>query len=58
MLVQLFDANRLHFLLMFHKQRILSAPTEKNFFQNVRSEFENSLYYCLKNNGEHFEHLL
>lgn len=23
-------------------------------FQNVRLEFENHLYYCFENNGEHF----
>lgn len=27
-------------------------------FRNVRKEFENRLYYCLNNNGNHFEHLL
>ncbi|KYN03413.1 hypothetical protein ALC62_05805, partial [Cyphomyrmex costatus] len=29
-----------------------------NTFQNVYSEFQNRLYYCLANNEEHFEHLL
>ncbi|KYN06954.1 hypothetical protein ALC62_02077, partial [Cyphomyrmex costatus] len=29
-----------------------------NTFQYVHSEFQNRLYYCLANNGEHFEHLL
>lgn len=27
-------------------------------FQNVREEFENRLYYCLANNGAHFENLI
>lgn len=27
-------------------------------FANVRQEFENRLYHCLENNGNHFEHLL
>lgn len=34
--------------------RALSRET----FENVRQEFENRLYYCLENNGNHFEHLL
>lgn len=27
-------------------------------FENVRREFEDRLFYCLENNGQHFEHLL
>ena len=27
-------------------------------FANVREEFQNRLYYCLANNGAHFEHLI
>lgn len=27
-------------------------------FRNVREEFENRLYFCLQNNGSHFEHLI
>lgn len=27
-------------------------------FTKVRQEFENRLYFCLANNGEHFEHLI
>ncbi|EFN67955.1 hypothetical protein EAG_10492, partial [Camponotus floridanus] len=38
-------------------QECRAIPVET--FQNIEiSEFENSLYYCLENNGEHFEHLL
>lgn len=30
----------------------------RDVFQNVRQEFENRLFYCLANNGGHFEHLI
>lgn len=42
------------------KRRITEASRAipEEVFQNVREEFENRLYFCLENNGEHFEHLL
>ncbi|KYM98929.1 hypothetical protein ALC62_10345, partial [Cyphomyrmex costatus] len=42
------------------RQRIVQEcrAIPANTFKNVRSEFQNRLYCCLANNGEHFEHLL
>ena len=41
------------------RQRIVNEcrAIPASTFENVRLEFENRLYYCLANNGEHFEHL-
>ena len=39
---------------IFQECRAISRET----FVNVREEFENRLYYCLQNNGNHFEHLI
>uniref|UniRef100_A0A1Y1MEB7 Tc1-like transposase DDE domain-containing protein n=1 Tax=Photinus pyralis TaxID=7054 RepID=A0A1Y1MEB7_PHOPY len=30
----------------------------REVFKNVRNEFENRLWYCLEQNGEHFEHFI
>ena len=42
------------------KRRITAACRElqAEVFRNVREEFENRLYHCLENNGQHFEHLI
>lgn len=42
------------------KARISAACREiqVEVFRNVREEYENRLYYCLQNNGQHFENLL
>lgn len=42
------------------RQRIIEKCNDipQDVFENVRQEFEHRLYYCMANNGQHFEHLL
>ncbi|CAH1104615.1 unnamed protein product, partial [Psylliodes chrysocephalus] len=42
------------------RQRIITECSNipREVFHNVRTEFENRLYYCLAQNGMHFEHLI
>ena len=42
------------------RQRIIETCRNipREIFQKVREEFEHCFYFCMEQNGSHFEHLL